>query len=429
MADLVVEHLVQEYGVPRQRVRVQARDAAGVAEARSPQDSDQAASLSDLGLPEEKLHAYAEVSAAVPLSSLHKSKMSVLNASGRPIGSMGPRNSGHTRPSGTTTPRPSDGIAARDARRESMIACSWVSDWQITRAQTEEFTSRIAELTSYPLPTLRGCRPIHPKESIDTEVVKNIAEAFAMKILVPIKRVVDYNVKIRVKPDGSGVELANVKMSMNPFDEIAVEEAIRLKEKGKATEIVAVSIGPQQAQETIRTALAMGADRGILVKTDQTVEPLGVAKILKKLVEQESPQLVIMGKQAIDDDCNQTGQMLAALLGWGQGTFASQVGVDGESLTVTREIDGGLQTLVLKIPAVVTTDLRLNEPRYASLPNIMKAKKKPIQETTPEALGVDTKPRLKIIKTVEPSKRQAGIKVTSVEDLVGKLKNEAGVLS
>jgi electron transfer flavoprotein beta subunit len=216
-----------------------------------------------------------------------------------------------------------------------------------------------------------------------------------MKILVPIKRVVDYNVKIRVKPDGSGVELANVKMSMNPFDEIAVEEAIRLKEKGKATEIVAVSIGPQQAQETIRTALAMGADRGILVKTDQTVEPLGVAKILKKLVEQESPQLIIMGKQAIDDDCNQTGQMLAALLGWGQGTFASQVGVDGEGLTVTREIDGGLQTLVLKIPAVVTTDLCLNEPRYASLPNIMKAKKKPIQETTPEALGVDTKPRLK----------------------------------
>ena len=250
-----------------------------------------------------------------------------------------------------------------------------------------------------------------------------------MKILVPIKRVVDYNVKIRVKPDGSGVELANVKMSMNPFDEIAVEEAIRLKEKGKATEIVAVSIGPQQAQETIRTALAMGADRGILVKTDQTVEPLAVAKILKKLVEQESPQLIIMGKQAIDDDCNQTGQMLAALLGWGQGTFASQVGVDGESLTVTREIDGGLQTLVLKIPAVVTTDLRLNEPRYASLPNIMKAKKKPIQETTPEALGVDTKLRLKIIKTVEPAKRQAGIKVTSVEDLVGKLKNEAGVLS
>ena len=249
-----------------------------------------------------------------------------------------------------------------------------------------------------------------------------------MKILVPVKRVVDYNVKIRVKPDGSGVELANVKMSMNPFDEIAVEEAIRLKEKGKATEIVAVSIGPQQAAETIRTALAMGADRGILVKTDQTVEPLAVAKILKKVVEQESPQLIIMGKQAIDDDCNQTGQMLAALLGWGQGTFASQVDVDGESLTVTREIDGGLQTLVLKLPAVVTTDLRLNEPRYASLPNIMKAKKKPLDETAPEALGVDVAPRLKVLTTTEPAKRQAGIKVASVEDLVGKLKNEAGVL-
>src|SRR5215217_115510 len=231
-----------------------------------------------------------------------------------------------------------------------------------------------------------------------------------MKVLVAVKRVVDFNVKIRVKSDGSGVELANVKMSMNPFDEIAVEEAIRLKEKGKATEIVTISIGPQQAAETIRTALAIG-------------------KVLKVVVEQESPQLIILGKQAIDDDCNQTGQMLAALLGWGQGTFASQVGVEGESLTVTREIDGGLQTLVLKIPAVVTTDLRLNEPRYASLPDIMKAKKKPIQETTPEALGVDTKLRLKIIKTVEPSKRQAGIKVTSVEDLVGKLKNEAGVLS
>ena len=249
-----------------------------------------------------------------------------------------------------------------------------------------------------------------------------------MKILVPVKRVVDYNVKIRVKPDGSGVELANVKMSMNPFDEIAVEEAIRLKEKGKATEIVAVSIGPQQAQETIRTALAMGADRGILVKTDQTVEPLAVAKLLKKVVEQESPQLIIMGKQAIDDDCNQTGQMLAALLGWGQGTFASQVGVEGESLTVTREIDGGLQTLVLKIPAVVTTDLRLNEPRYASLPNIMKAKKKPLEETAPEALGVDVTPRLRVLATTEPAKRQAGTKVGSVEDLVGKLKNEAGVL-
>jgi electron transfer flavoprotein beta subunit len=249
-----------------------------------------------------------------------------------------------------------------------------------------------------------------------------------MKILVPVKRVVDYNVKVRVKADGSGVELANVKMSMNPFDEIAVEEAIRLKEKGKATEIVAVSIGPQQAQETIRTALAMGADRGILVKTDQTVEPLAVAKLLKKVVEQESPQLVIMGKQAIDDDCNQTGQMLAALLGWGQGTFASQVGVEGEGLTVTREIDGGLQTLVLKIPAVVTTDLRLNEPRYASLPNIMKAKKKPLDETSPETLGVDVAPRLKVVKTAEPGGRKAGVKVGSVAELVSKLKVEAGVL-
>jgi electron transfer flavoprotein beta subunit len=250
-----------------------------------------------------------------------------------------------------------------------------------------------------------------------------------MKILVPVKRVVDYNVKIRVKPDGSGVELANVKMSMNPFDEIAVEEAIRLKEKGKATEIVAISIGPQQAAETIRTALAMGADRGILVKTDQTVEPLAVAKVLKVVVEQESPQLIILGKQAIDDDCNQTGQMLAALLGWGQGTFASQVGADGDSLTVTREIDGGLQTIILKLPAVVTTDLRLNEPRYASLPNIMKAKKKPLREMTVEELGIKIEPRLKVLKTVEPPKRQAGLKVTSVEDLVGKLKNEAGVLS
>src|SRR5215207_2575262 len=249
-----------------------------------------------------------------------------------------------------------------------------------------------------------------------------------MKILVPVKRVVDYNVKIRVKPDGSGVELANVKMSMNPFDEIAVEEAIRLKEKGKATEIVAVSIGPQQAQETIRTALAMGADRGILVKTDQTVEPLAVAKILKKLVEQESPQLVIMGKQAIDDDANQTGQMLAALLGWPQGTFAYKIEVGDGSIDVTREVDGGLQTVGLKLPAIVTTDLRLNEPRYASLPNIMKAKKKPLTEMTVDDLGINIEPRLKVIKTVEPAKRQAGIKVSSVEDLVGKLKNEAGVL-
>src|SRR4051812_23869952 len=234
-----------------------------------------------------------------------------------------------------------------------------------------------------------------------------------MKILVPVKRVVDYNVKIRVKPDGSGVELANIKMSMNPFDEIAVEEAIRLKEKGKATEIVAVSIGPQQAAETIRTALAMGADRGILVKTDQTVEPLAVAKILKAIVEQESPQLIIMGKQAIDDDCNQTGQMLAALLRWGQGTFASQVEVNGEHLTVTREVDGGLQTIDLKLPAIVTTDLRLNEPRYASLPNIMKAKKKPLEQLTPEALGVDVTPRLVTLKVEEPSKRQGGRKGAS----------------
>ncbi|MFL5221052.1 MAG: electron transfer flavoprotein subunit beta/FixA family protein [Microvirga sp.] len=249
-----------------------------------------------------------------------------------------------------------------------------------------------------------------------------------MKILVPVKRVVDFNVKIRVKPDGSGVELANVKMSMNPFDEIAVEEAIRLKEKGKATEIVAVSIGPQQAAETIRTALAMGADRGILVKTDQTVEPLAVAKILKKIVEQESPQLVIMGKQAIDDDANQTGQMLGALLGWPQGTFAYKIEVADGSIDVTREVDGGLQTVGLKLPAIVTTDLRLNEPRYASLPNIMKAKKKPLAETTPETLGVDVAPRLKVLKTVEPGGRKAGVKVASVADLVQKLKVEAGVL-
>src|SRR6187200_1320872 len=215
-----------------------------------------------------------------------------------------------------------------------------------------------------------------------------------MKILVPVKRVVDFNVKIRVKPDGSGVELSNVKMSMNPFDEIAVEEAVRLKEQGKATEIVAVSIGPQQAGETIRTALAMGADRGILVKTDAVVEPLAVAKILKAIVEAEQPGLVIMGKQAIDDDSNQTGQMLAALLGWPQGTFASKIVIEGDAVMVTREVDGGLQTVKLKAPAIVTTDLRLNEPRYASLPNIMKAKKKPIEEKTPEAYGVDVSPRL-----------------------------------
>ncbi|MBS7707993.1 electron transfer flavoprotein subunit beta/FixA family protein [Chelatococcus asaccharovorans] len=249
-----------------------------------------------------------------------------------------------------------------------------------------------------------------------------------MKLLVCVKRVVDFNVKIRVKPDGSGVELANIKMSMNPFDEIAVEEAVRLKEQGKVTEIVAVSIGPQQAGETIRTALAMGADRGILVKTDATVEPLAVAKILAKVVEQEKPDLVIMGKQAIDDDANQTGQMLAALLGWPQGTFAFKVAVGEGSIDVTREVDGGLQTVGLKLPAIVTTDLRLNEPRYASLPNIMKAKKKPLDETSPETLGIDVSPRLKVIKTVEPGGRKAGVKVGSVAELVQKLKVEAGVL-
>jgi electron transfer flavoprotein beta subunit len=249
-----------------------------------------------------------------------------------------------------------------------------------------------------------------------------------MKLLVCVKRVVDYNVKIRVKPDGSGVELANIKMSMNPFDEIAVEEAVRLKEQGKATEIVAVSIGPQQAGETIRTALAMGADRGILVKTDAAIEPLGVAKILAKVVEQEKPDLIIVGKQAIDDDANQTGQMLAALLGWPQGTFAFKVNVGEGSIDVTREVDGGLQTVGLKLPAIVTTDLRLNEPRYASLPNIMKAKKKPLDETSPETLGVDVSPRLKVLKTVEPGGRKAGVKVGSVAELVEKLKVEAGVL-
>jgi electron transfer flavoprotein beta subunit len=249
-----------------------------------------------------------------------------------------------------------------------------------------------------------------------------------MKILVPVKRVVDYNVKVRFKGDGSGVELANVKMSMNPFDEIAVEEAIRLKEAGKATEIVCVSIGPQQAQETIRTGLAMGADRGILVKVDGTVEPLGVAKILKAIIDEEKPGLVILGKQAIDDDSNQTGQMLAALLGWAQGTFASKVAIDGESVSVTREVDGGLQTVKLKMPAIVTTDLRLNEPRYASLPNIMKAKKKPIAEKTAADYGVDVAPRLEVVKTTEPAKRSAGVKVGSVAELVGKLKNEAGVI-
>jgi electron transfer flavoprotein beta subunit len=249
-----------------------------------------------------------------------------------------------------------------------------------------------------------------------------------MKILVPVKRVVDFNVKIRVKPDGSGVELANIKMSMNPFDEIAVEEAIRLKEAGTATEIVAVSIGPAQASETIRTALAMGADRGILVKADGVVEPLAVAKILKGIVDAEKPGLVILGKQAIDDDSNQTGQMLAALLGWAQGTFASKQTIEGDSISVIREVDGGLQTVKLKMPAIVTTDLRLNEPRYASLPNIMKAKKKPIEEKTPADYSVDIAPRLQVVKTSEPSGRKSGAKVASVAELVSKLKNEAGIL-
>ena len=249
-----------------------------------------------------------------------------------------------------------------------------------------------------------------------------------MKILVPVKRVIDANVKPRVKGDGSGVELANVKMAMNPFDEIAVEEAIRLKEAGKADEIIAVSIGVQQAQETIRTALAMGADRGILIKVDGPVEPLAVAKLLKGVVDEEKPELVILGKQAIDDDSNQTGQMLAALLGWAQGTFASKIELDGGKAKVTREIDGGLQVVELKMPAIVTTDLRLNQPRYASLPNIMKAKKKPLDEKSASDYGVDPAPRLKVLKTEEPGGRKAGVKVKDVAELVDKLKNEAGVL-
>ena len=249
-----------------------------------------------------------------------------------------------------------------------------------------------------------------------------------MKVLVPVKRVVDYNVKIRVKADGSGVELANVKMSMNPFDEISVEQAIRMKESGQVEEIVVASIGPQQSQETLRTALAMGADRAILVKHDDIVEPLAVAKILKGVVEEENPGLVILGKQAIDDDANQTGQMLAALLGWSQGTFASELEIDGDIAKVTREVDGGLQKIEIKMPAIVTTDLRLNEPRYASLPNIMKAKKKPLDEKSPADYGVDTAPRLQVVTTEEPEGRKAGVKVGSVEELVAKLKDEAGVL-
>ena len=243
-----------------------------------------------------------------------------------------------------------------------------------------------------------------------------------MKILVPVKRVLDYNVKPRVKADGTGVDLANVKMSMNPFDEIGVEEAIRLKEKGVATEIVAVSVGPAKAQETLRTALAMGADRAILVQTDDAVEPLAIAKILKAITDAEQPGLVILGKQAIDDDNNQTGQMLAALTGWAQGTFASAVNVEGDSVNVTREVDGGLETVKLKLPAIVTTDLRLNEPRYASLPNIMKAKSKPLDTKTPADYGIDTAPRVKVVKVSEPAARSAGIKVADVDELVAKLK-------
>ena len=248
-----------------------------------------------------------------------------------------------------------------------------------------------------------------------------------MKVLVAVKRVVDYNVKIRVKADGSGVETANVKFSMNPFDEIAVEEAVRLKEAGKATEVVAVSMGPQACQETLRTAMAIGADRGIHVLTDAELQPLAVAKMLKALVEKESPDLVILGKQAIDDDCNQTGQMLAALLGWPQGTNASKLAPEGGSVEVTREIDGGLQTIGVKLPAVITTDLRLNEPRYASLPNIMKAKKKPLETKTLADYGVDVTPRLKVVKVTEPPKRSAGVKVADAAELVAKLKS-AGVL-
>ena len=249
-----------------------------------------------------------------------------------------------------------------------------------------------------------------------------------MKILVPVKRVVDYNVKIRIKSDGSGVELANVKMSMNPFDEIAVEEALRQKEAGKATEVVVVSIGPAQATETLRTGLAMGADRGILIKTDAIVEPLAVAKILKGVVAEEKPGLVILGKQAIDDDCNQTGQMLAALTGLAQGTFVSKLVIADGKAEATREVDGGSQIVSLALPAIITTDLRLNEPRYASLPNIMKAKKKPIAEKTPADYGVDVAPRLKVLKTTEPGGRKAGVKVKTVAELVAKLHDEAGVI-
>ncbi|HJV81961.1 electron transfer flavoprotein subunit beta/FixA family protein [Noviherbaspirillum sp.] len=249
-----------------------------------------------------------------------------------------------------------------------------------------------------------------------------------MKVLVPVKRVVDFNVKVRVKSDGSGVDTANVKMSMNPFDEIGVEEATRLKEAGKATEVIAVSCGVTQAQETLRTAMAIGADRGILVETDAELQPLAVAKLLKAVADKEQPQLIILGKQAIDDDCNQTGQMLAALLGWPQATFASKIVIDGDKANVTREVDGGLENLSLTLPAIITTDLRLNEPRYVTLPNIMKAKKKPLETVKPADLGVDVTPRLKTVKVTEPPKRSAGIVVKDVAELVNKLKNEAKVI-
>ena len=255
-----------------------------------------------------------------------------------------------------------------------------------------------------------------------------LAKEEKLKVLVPVKRVVDYNVKVRVKSDGTGVDIANVKMSMNPFDEIAVEEAVRLKEAGVATEVIAVSAGVAQAQETLRTALAIGADRAILIESNEELQPLAVAKLLKALVGREQPQLVILGKQAIDDDSNQTGQMLGALTGWGQGTFASKVMIGEGSVDVTREVDGGMQTVSLKLPAIVTTDLRLNEPRYASLPNIMKAKKKPIEEKTPADYGVDVAPRLKVLKTAEPPGRKAGVKVMSAGELVQKLHDEAGVI-
>jgi electron transfer flavoprotein beta subunit len=248
------------------------------------------------------------------------------------------------------------------------------------------------------------------------------------RILVGIKRVIDFNVRVRVRPDGTGVVTEGVKMSANPFDSIALEEALRLRERGEADEVVAVSVGPTEAQQQLRDALAMGADRAILVKADAVLEPPAVARVLLELVKRESPRIVLLGKQAIDDDCNQTGQMLAALTGWPQGTFASKIVLEGDSMLVTREVDGGLQTVKLKAPAIVTTDLRLNEPRYASLPNIMKAKKKPIDEKTADAYGVDVQPRLEIVKTVEPPSRKSGVKVASVADLVGKLKNEAGVL-